>query len=739
MFSVAVFSIIIFLQGYYIASTLKGLYFEEKICASIVFGIIVSSFSCFFISHYVSFSIINVLLTSLINLVIIYFLLNKKSVYTKGSLPKEIYFMLLTVFFFTAILTNHIYLYEKEGHFHSAGASWGDLPFHLALITNFSYGDNFPPVYPMFPYKNLNYPFIFDFFSSILLTLGLPLRYAVIFPNILVYLIFSTFIYSFSLRIIGFKRFLILAPFFIFFSGGLQFLYLMCPSTFPIYVNTLELPYKCLLNYENTLIAKNDMNATVWIHNVADSFVKYDFHNKLQFDYLNITWGFLLPQRTFAFAMCIFLLVVILLITGIKRNILFAGILIGLLPRIHAHSFLSLVVFISTLYFIRLFYRFNKKRLLTRLKFAPILFLGVCLAVPSVLNMSSQFKEKSFIRPKIGWELELDKYFKIDDDKLTFTGFSYLNTTVLDSCNDTSHMCLSSLRCETHPCYQAGPKPKDRYTSIYSWLFQNKIISILFYWLKTFNIKALLVFFISALYLELVFVIKNAGFTLLFMVTGFYFASKKYKKIMLSIFPVFLLANLVIFTPWEFDNSKMIILVYIITIPAIILGLSKIYKRNRLVATILIVFSLVSGLLNVFHLFDEQYVLFSQGERQAAAFVKMSTEKNATFLTAPVHNHPIQSLAGRKIVVGYDGWLWSHGFDYGKQRGDLLHLFGLNCDKLTQYDVDYIYLSGHEINYANVHMKPIASRIMALYKPLPSVLEEIYAKDRITIYKLNCP
>ncbi len=46
--------------------------------------------------------------------------------------------------------------------------NYGDLPFHLGIISNFLFGENFPPEYQIFAGQRLSYPFMINFWSALL-------------------------------------------------------------------------------------------------------------------------------------------------------------------------------------------------------------------------------------------------------------------------------------------------------------------------------------------------------------------------------------------------------------------------------------------------------------------------------------------------------------------------------------------------------------------------------------------
>ena len=59
-----------------------------------------------------------------------------------------------------------------EGIFTGLLNNFGDLPFHLSVITGFSLGNNFPPQDPTYAGVRFTYPFLTDFVSAIFVRCG---------------------------------------------------------------------------------------------------------------------------------------------------------------------------------------------------------------------------------------------------------------------------------------------------------------------------------------------------------------------------------------------------------------------------------------------------------------------------------------------------------------------------------------------------------------------------------------
>jgi hypothetical protein len=68
---------------------------------------------------------------------------------------------------------------------------------------------------------------------------------------------------------------------------------------------------------------------------------------------------------------------------------------------------------------------------------------------------------------------------------------------------------------------------------------------------------------------------------------------------------------------------------------------------------------------------------------------------------APEHNSPIPTLAGRRELVGYPGWLWTYGLaDYVQKTDDDTKILQGNpaaLDLVRKYGIDYVMIGPQEI------------------------------------------
>lgn len=140
---------------------------------------------------------------------------------------------------------------------------------------------------------------------------------------------------------------------------------------------------------------------------------------------------------------------------------------------------------------------------------------------------------------------------------------------------------------------------------------------------------------------------------------------------------LFLLANLVKFQPWEWDNSKLLVFWYMTSAIAVGAMLMRIWRSSVLGAAgaaVIWLTLIASGVLSLLQFLPPQgpsYVWFSREEIQLAEQVRQLTPPRAIFVTAEEPNNPIADLAGRSVLISYPGWLWSYGINYTQREADL--------------------------------------------------------------------
>ena len=111
-------------------------------------------------------------------------------------------------------------LVRPEG-WYSAGVTWGDLAWHLSLLSNFAErGFSAVREDPIFPGTKLSYPFLPDLLSAWLVRCGFSVQSGLIVPAFLAILGSVIALYFFARRIAG-PIGAMAAPFLLFFNGSI--------------------------------------------------------------------------------------------------------------------------------------------------------------------------------------------------------------------------------------------------------------------------------------------------------------------------------------------------------------------------------------------------------------------------------------------------------------------------------------------------------------------------------------
>jgi hypothetical protein len=168
---------------------------------------------------------------------------------------------------------------------------------------------------------------------------------------------------------------------------------------------------------------------------------------------------------------------------------------------------------------------------------------------------------------------------------------------------------------------------------------------------------------------------------------------------------VFLVANLVKFQPWDWDNTKLLVFWYLgsaVAVGAMLVRIWRTTLAGGVLAGIAWLSLVASGLLSLLQFLPPQgpaYQWFSSEEVALAAQVRQQTPARAVFVTGEEPNNPIADLAGRSVLISYPGWLWSYGINYAGREADLQRIYGGGSAALAllhHYDVSYVVIGPSE-------------------------------------------
>ena len=140
---------------------------------------------------------------------------------TKPDRWAFIYFLFYAVVMIVMWLVFERALLEKpEGYYTGVLNNYGDLPFHLSVITRFAFGQNYPPEDPTFAGARFTYPFLTDFISAIFVRLGATLRQSLFIENWIIGVALVGVLHRFGLQLVRNRTAAILTPVLVILNGG---------------------------------------------------------------------------------------------------------------------------------------------------------------------------------------------------------------------------------------------------------------------------------------------------------------------------------------------------------------------------------------------------------------------------------------------------------------------------------------------------------------------------------------
>ena len=235
------------------------------------------------------------------------------------------------------------------------------------------------------------------------------------------------------------------------------------------------------------------------------------------------------------------------------------------------------------------------------------------------------------------------------------------------------------------------------------------------------------------------FYIKNWGIIALFAIPAFIYTNKDNRKLFISAIAIFIVAEIILFQPNEYDNNKLFFISYMIA--TILVSDWLIYIWNKLIsvkgriylAIIVLFLGTFSGILTIGREFYSggQYRTFSNDMIEMSEYIKENTPANSVFLTSTTHINPVVSLAGRDIYVGSSLYVYFHGLgdEYNKRSSNVNSIYSDTYENLIDFcksnGITYVYLGAYE-----------ASTLSPNYDSI-NKLEKIKTIGTETLYKIQ--
>ncbi len=327
-----------------------------------------------------------------------------------------------------------------------------------------------------------------------------------------------------------------------------------------------------------------------------------------------------------------------------------------------------------------------------------------------------------------GWFMILPALWLLTDAVKTKSRIGYITLGVLAGFMPMVHthsfMALGMICAVMFFMYLAGEKNKKEY--ITNWVIFGAIVAImaapqLLYW--TFRQTSSGEAFLKPQFNWVNhndpyfwFYLKNWGVTALLAAPAIWAASEDNKKLLAGCAFIFIVAELILFQPNEYDNNKLFYVVYMVVVIVTADWLVRVYDKLKdipgraYVAVITVIAATVSGALTIGreYVSGGEYLTFSADAVAMADYIKDNTDPNAVFLTGTEHTNPVCTLAGRTIYLGSSLYVYFHGMGnvmneresevraaYSGSYEDMKNMCGKN-------NIEYVYVSGQEREEFNI-------------------------------------
>lgn len=229
--------------------------------------------------------------------------------------------------------------------------------------------------------------------------------------------------------------------------------------------------------------------------------------------------------------------------------------------------------------------------------------------------------------------------------------------------------------------------------------------------------------------------LQNMGLELIILLilpAMYFFRTKKLTFTKLLIIPcwaVFVLCNIFIFQKYDWDNMKFLMIAFLpmVIVSSLELEILARSLRQKIIVTIAVLITCIAGILSITYVLQNDWLLASKEQLQLAEKVIAATSPESVIVTGGEHNHLVPMLTGRRIVLGYQGWLWSHGVEFAKQAEWITNVYAggkLAEQTIDDHGINYVYIGKREraqyaINqqyFSDRYQKIIDENGVVLYK-----------------------
>ncbi len=520
---------------------------------------------------------------------------------------------------------------------------WADWAQHLTTASSFAVAHNLPPHNPLLSGQDLRYPFLPDFQSATLVTLGTSPAVALALPGAVLAVCITLLVVAVAVRLGAGVGAGVIAAAICLIGGGLGFTGILADACVHHGFSAAQCTWSGFLSHPVDIPAivagtLHDVPGLVVAQpraydGLLTSAAQQPLSNQQWYTPLFAWW---LPQRTILYGFAGALVVLILVIAAARsprrgyESFALAGLMLGLMPLIHIHTLIAMAIVLTLMAL-----QWRHRGWWITLGVAAVVALPQLVAVLGGPH-GSQLSGNAFPTVESGW-------------------------MYLGGGGDRPLLSVTTLVAGIGGLVRALVSPQ-----YWAFWITNTGVAV--------PLSALLLLAVAATRLSGAVAVRAGQITGLF--------PSDLLAVALPFVAVFLVANVVVFQSWDWDNTKLFVYWYF----GVALLLGTLIVRwwqggwRGVAASTLAASVLLTGVLVLLRLMPWTPAMDSVGgpytsvpadDARMATTVASSTPADAVFLTEGRPNDPLLVVAGRTTVMGYYGWLWSYGTDFGTRYGDV--------------------------------------------------------------------
>jgi len=227
-----------------------------------------------------------------------------------------------------------------------------------------------------------------------------------------------------------------------------------------------------------------------------------------------------------------------------------------------------------------------------------------------------------------------------------------------------------------------------------------------------------------------IFWLANLGPHIVLAAIGWKLANKTFRRIYLCSLPAFVAINLVGFTPWPWDNVKLLLVLLPLTGLLAGGGLARLLRGAwhwKAIGVALAFLALFTGVLSLLTLLNAANTpVYSPVSLEGCAWVEQHTDPAKLFLTNGGHSC-LFATAGRRIFLGDEEWVRNHGFPFDKLLEENNRMLQGNCTLLQKNNIGYYFegdILGRQAQVNRTFLETSGTKL--------------FENREVTVYEIKC-